>query len=102
LKEWEFNELITGLDEAQLAVNPKLLPLKLFDTKEEVEIFEKEWEGEQLGDSIQIRDGRYCLALPNPISKAVSEAIVLAEEEVNLKVNLGISYVVGNTWALCH
>ena len=40
--------------------------------------------------------------LPNPISKAVSEAIVLAEKEVNLKVNLGISYVVGNTWALCH
>mgnify|MGYP003597999466 FL=1 len=90
------------MDECQLAVNPKLIPMKLFKTEEECDKFINEWEGEQLGEAIVISDGRYCLALPNPISKAVTDAITLAEKEVGLKVNLGMSYVVGNNWALCH
>ena len=90
------------MDECQLAVNPKLIPLKLFKTKEECDKFINEWEGEQLGDAVVIKDGRYCLALPNPIFQAVSEGIRMAEKEVGLNVNLGMSYVVGNNWALCH
>jgi hypothetical protein len=102
LKEWESNELITGMDECQLAVNPRLIPLKFFNNEEDYKLFINTWEGEQLGDKTETRDGRICIAMPNPISQAVSEAIVLAEKEVNLKVNLGISYVVGNNWAICH
>ena len=90
------------MDECQLAVNPKLIPMKLFKTEEDCNKFIEDWDGEQLGEAIVISDGRYCLALPNPISKAVTDAITLAEKEVGLKVNLGMSYVVGNNWALCH
>lgn len=98
----DMSSMIEYHDECQLAIKPKLTPLKIFNTKEDCEEFIKEWDREQLGDTIQISDGRYCLSLPNPVSKAVGDAIVLAEKEVNLKVNLGMSYVVGNTWALCH
>lgn len=90
------------MDECQLAVNPKLLPLKLFSTKEDCDKFINEWEGEQLGDAVVVKDGRYCLALPNVVSEVIKDAIVMAEKEVGLKVNLGMSYVVGNNWALCH
>lgn len=90
------------MDECQLAVNPKLIPLKLFKTKEECDKFINEWKGEQLGDAVVVKDGRYCLALPNPVFEAVAEGIRMAEKEVGLNVNLGMSYVVGNNWALCH
>lgn len=101
-KEIDMSSMIEYHDECQLSVNPKLIPLKLFKTKEECDKFIEEWEGEQLGDAVVVKDGRYCLALPNPVQKAVMDAIVLAEKEVGLKVNLGMSYVVGNNWALCH
>lgn len=76
--------------------------MKLFKTEEDCNKFIEDWDGEQLGEAIVISDGRYCLALPNPVSIAVTDAITLAEKEVGLKVNLGMSYVVGNNWALCH
>ena len=98
----DMSSMIEYHDECQLAVNPKLIPMKLFKTEEDCNKFIEEWDGEQLGEAIVISDGRYCLALPNPISKAVTDAITLAEKEVGLKVNLGMSYVVGNNWALCH
>lgn len=90
------------MDECQLAVNPKLIPLKFFDTKEEYEDFLSNWNEEQLGDETKTKDGRICIAMPSVISRAVAEAIKMTEKEVNLKVELGMSYVVGNNWAICH
>ena len=84
------------MDECQLAVNPKLIPLKFFDSEDEYKLFVDNWKGEQLGDETRTKDGRICISLPNDVSRAVIEAISLTEKEVGLKVNLGMSYVVGN------
>ena len=98
----DMSSMIEYHDECQLAVNPKLIPLKFFNTKEEYEDFLSNWDGEQLGDETKTRDGRICIAMPSVISRAVAEAIKMTEKEVNLKVELGMSYVVGNNWAICH
>ena len=40
--------------------------------------------------------------MPNVVSKAITEAIKLAEIETRLKVPLGMEYVVANNWYNCH
>lgn len=90
------------MDECQLAVNPKLIPLKKFDTEEECDKFVSEWGGEQLGGKGQLKNGKWCVAMPNVVSNAVSEAIKLAEKETKLRVPLGMEYVVNKDWYGCH
>ena len=89
-------------DECQLAVNPKLIKLKTFDTEEEYNEFLSTWTGEQLGSETTLRNGKICIAMPNVVSKAITEAIKLAEKETRLKVPLGMEYVVANNWYNCH
>lgn len=89
-------------DECQLAVNPKLIPLKKFDTEEDFKKFVESWDGEQLGAETTLKNGKICIALPNVISRAVTEAIKLAEKETRLKVELGMEWIVANNWYNCH
>lgn len=89
-------------DECQLAVNPKLIELKTFDTDEDYKEFLSTWTGEQLGSETTLRNGKICIAMPNVVSKAITEAIKLAEIETRLKVPLGMEYVVANNWYNCH
>ena len=90
------------MDECQLAVNPKLIKLKTFDTEEDYKEFLSNWAGEQLGSETTLRNGKICIAMPNVVSKAITEAIKLAEIATRLKVPLGMEYVVANNWYNCH
>ena len=90
------------MDECQLAVNPKLVELKTFDTEEDYKEFLSNWDGEQLGSETTLRNGKICIAMPNVVSKAITEAIKLAEIETRLKVPLGMEYVIANNWYNCH
>ena len=89
-------------DECQLAVNPKLIPLKVFDTEEQYKDFVDNWKGEQLGAETHYQSGKICIALPNPVSLAIEKAIKMAEKETRLKVPLGMEYVVHKNWYGCH
>ena len=89
-------------DECQLAVNPELITFKIFSSEDEAENFVKDWTGEQLGAIVDGNNGKFVIALPNVVSKAVSEAINMAVKEVNLKVDLGMEWVVHKNWYGCH
>ena len=89
-------------DEGQLAVNPKLIHLKVFDTEEQYKDFVSNWEGEQLGAETHYQSGKICIALPNPVSLAIEKAIKMAEKETRLKVPLGMEYIVHKNWYGCH
>lgn len=89
-------------DECQLAVNPKLIQYKIFKTEDELKEFEDTWEGEQLGSAVEGKNGTFVIALPNPVSQAITKAIDMAVEEVKLKVPLGCEWVVHKNWYGCH
>ena len=89
-------------DECQLAVNPKLIPLKVFDTEEQYQDFVENWSGNQLGAETHYQNGKICIALPNPVSLAIEKAIKMAEKETRLKVPLGMEYIVHKNWYGCH
>lgn len=89
-------------DECQLAVNPKLIPFKDFETEEDCDLFVDNWRGEQLGAKTELSSGKFRIALPNPVSKAITEAIKMAEKETRLKVELGMEWVVHKNWYGCH
>lgn len=89
-------------DECQLAVNPKLIQYKIFKTEDELKEFESMWDGEQLGSAVEGKNGTLVVALPNPVSKAITKAIDMAVEEVKLKVPLGCEWVVHKNWYGCH
>lgn len=90
------------MDECQLAVNPKLLEIKNFDSEEDFKKFKESWNGEQLGAETELKNGKIGVAMPNPVSKAISKAIKMAEKEVGLKVELGYEWVVHKNWYGCH
>lgn len=90
------------MDECQLAVNPELITFKVFSSEDEAKDFVKDWTGEQLGAIVDGNNGKFVIALPNVVSKAVSEAINMAVKEVNLKVDLGMEWVVHKNWYGCH
>jgi len=89
-------------DECQLAVNPKLIHFKDFETEEDCDLFIDSWKGEQLGAKTELSSGKFRIALPNPVSKAITEAIKMAEKETRLKVELGMEWVVHKNWYGCH
>ena len=89
-------------DECQLAVNPKLIQYKIFKTEDELKEFESTWDGEQLGSAVEGKNSTLVVALPNPVSKAITKAINMAVEEVKLKVPLGCEWVVHKNWFGCH
>ena len=101
-KDCDILEMIFYHDEAQLAVSPKIIDLKIFKTKDECDNFSDSWKGDLLGGAVELRDGRWCVALPSKVSNIILESIKYAEKEVGLNVELGIEYVVGNNWKVCH
>ena len=88
-------------DEQALYTNPKLLDFQRFKTKEEAEEFTKNWTGEQLGGINEGKDGYY-ITLPNCISKSITESMDEAEKLLNIKVKMGMEYLVGRNWYDCH
>lgn len=89
-------------DECQEAVNPSLIKYEVFNTEEEANEFIETWEGEQLGSVVEGKNGTFVIALPNPVSKAITKAIDMTVEEVKLKVPLGCEWVVHKNWYGCH
>jgi len=88
-------------DEQDLFANPNLFKFKVFDTKEFAEEFIKNWQGEQLS-AIGEAKGKFYVALPNPISKAVAQSMREAEEFLKINVTMGFEYMLGRTWYDCH
>jgi hypothetical protein len=87
-------------DECQIAVKPNMIKYKVSDSKESLEDFVSNWEGEQLG---AIAHGKkWYIAMPNPVSRAISSSIERMGKDLNLNVPLGFEYIVGNNWAECH
>lgn len=90
------------MDECQLAVNPSLVEYKVFNSEDEAEVFIDSWEGEQLGSAVEGKGGKFVVALPNPVSQAITKAIDMAVETVKLKVPLGMEWTVHKNWFGCH
>jgi len=80
-------------DECQLAVNPSLIKYKVFKTEDEANEFVNKWKGEQLGSIVEGKNDTFVIALPNPVSQAISKGIDMAVEEVKLTLFL---------WYPCH
>ena len=76
--------------------------MKDFGTEEDCDSFIDSWTGDQLGAKTELSNGKFRLALPNPVSKAITEAIKMAEKETRLKVPLGMEWVVHKNWYGCH
>ena len=89
-------------DEAQLAVNPKLLSFKTFDTEEEAKIFVNENKIENYSISTISHGKKYYVCMPNDVSKAIEDGVKQASELLKLNVPLGIEWVVGKNWSQCH
>lgn len=89
-------------DEAQLVVNPNLIKVKTFKTKEEAKEFVEKWSGEYTLSSIKKGFKDYFVTLPNVVSKAIADAIKNTEKELKIKVDMGFDWDVGRTWEDCH
>jgi hypothetical protein len=89
-------------DEQQLSVHPSLIQYKVFENKELAKDFVKNWTGDQLGAIVEGKDGKSVIALPNVVSKALSNSYKRAVETVNLKVPLGHEWTVHKNWRGCH
>jgi uncharacterized membrane protein YkvA (DUF1232 family) len=89
-------------DEAQLAVNPKLLSFKTFDTEEEAQVFVNENKIENYSISTISHGKKYYVCIPNDVSKAIEDGVKQASELLKLNVPLGIEWVVGKNWSQCH
>lgn len=89
-------------DEAQFYMNPKLAQFKVFSTKEEAEIFSKNWnEPEQLS-SINEGINSFYVTLPNIVSNTIGYSINKAAETLGLNVNLGFEWTINKNWYGCH
>lgn len=101
-EELDMCGMIEYHDECQLAVNPKHIQYKIFDTEDEAKAFTKTWEGDQLGAPSEAKNGKFAVALPNVVSRAISEGIRMSVAETKLKVDLGMEWVVHKNWYGCH
>jgi hypothetical protein len=88
-------------DEQDMYCNPDLFSFKKFGTKEEAEVFVKEWEGEQISAIGESHKGFY-IALPNPVSKAIDKSMREVENVFKINVPMGFEYMLGKNWYQCH
>lgn len=88
-------------DEEDMFVNPKLLNFKTFDTKEQAEEFHSNWDGPQLSAISEGKKGYY-VTMPSVVSESVEEAMEMSSKELNIAVDMGFEYMVGNNWYECH
>lgn len=88
-------------DEQALYINPQLVKFKTFKTKEGAEEFIKNWKGQQLS-AIGKGKNSYYITLPSCISKSTEDAMKESEKLLNIKVAMGMEYMLGRTWYDCH
>lgn len=89
-------------DEAQLYINPNLVKFEIFKTKEEAEIFNKNWNNKEQLSSINEGKNNFYIVLPNIISNTINNSINKATELLKLNVNLGFEWTVNKNWYGCH
>lgn len=88
-------------DEQDMYASPDLFEFKLFDTEEEGKEFVNNWTGGQLSALTQGRE-KYFVALPSPVSEGIEKSIEIAIEKLNISVDMGFEYMIGNNWYECH
>ena len=89
--------LIAYHDEAQLALNPKLIDVKLYGTEEEAKANLAEGSS-AIGHSHK----GYYVAYRTQVVECIEKSIQKAQEELNLRVELGFEWIVGRNWGQCH
>lgn len=89
-------------DELCLRTKAHLYDFKVFDTEEEAEDFAAKWTGSQLSAISKGKNSKFFICLPNPISEATIKTMREVEKYFNIKVEMGMEYMVGNTWYDCH
>jgi len=89
--------LIAYHDEAQLALNPKLIDVKLYGTEEEAKANLAEGSS-AIGHSSK----GYYVAYKTQVVECIEKSIQKAQEELKLRVELGFEWIVGRNWGQCH
>ncbi len=84
-------------DEQQMAIHPKLLEVKVYETEEEAKANRKDTSG-AIGHGSK---GYYTTGRTLPI-ECIAEGIQTAVTELKLRVDLGFEYISGLTWSACH
>ncbi|MEX0595699.1 MAG: DNA polymerase [Candidatus Paceibacterota bacterium] len=97
----DVGEMISYHDEQQLAVNPKLIDIKTFESEEEAKNFVENFKGEYKLSSLK-KEKKWYVALPSELSKSIEDSVDLTNSFLNLNVPLGIEYDVHKNWFGCH
>lgn len=92
-------------DENQLYVNPELIEIKEFDDKESA----KQYLANQINSSYQYsaisfneKLNKFIVCPPNVISKTLNDTLEQIKKYLNLRVDIGIEWIVGDNWYECH
>ena len=88
-------------DEQDMYANPALFKFQTFDTEKAAEEFSKKWTGRQLSAVSKGKD-KYFVALPNPVSIGIEDSIEIVKNRLNISVEMGFEYMLGNNWYECH
>lgn len=88
-------------DEVDMYADPVFFKFEVFNTKEEAEIFVRDWNGEQLSAIGHSAKGYY-ICLPNIISKETVNSMREIEDMFKINVPMGMEYMLGRTWYDCH
>lgn len=97
----DMSEMISYHDESQYLIDPQLVTFKMFDSKEEVELFESNWTGENQLSTVA-EGNKWYVTLPNPLSVAIERATKKVEQTLKLDFALGFDWVVHKNWYGCH
>lgn len=95
-------EMISYHDECQLAMNPRLVEFKTFNSKEDAKLFVEGWNGHYPLSAVSEGTNGYYVTLPNIVSKTIEDAIKFTGERLRLRVPLGHEWVVHKNWYGCH
>lgn len=94
-------EMISYHDEAQLAVRQGIIKFETFNTKEEAEVFKKNWNGH--GQTSTVKEGtRWYVALPSDVSIAIENSTRKTEKKLKLQFELSFEYDIHRNWYGCH
>lgn len=88
-------------DEQDMYANPKLFQFQVFDTEEQAEEFVKNWTGNQLSAVAKGKD-KYFVTLPSKVSMGIEESMETVKNRLNISVEMGFEYMLGNNWYECH
>lgn len=89
-------------DEQDMFANPNLFQFQVFQNEEEAKNFVKNWDGAQLSAISEGKNGSYFVALPSPVSTGIEKSIEVVKNRLNISVDMGFEYMLGNNWYECH